>query len=114
MNSDDLIAEIVMKWEEAFDHGTDLAADELCVDHPELVEVVARRIVALKEMSWVKDAGAGYAFGEVTSSTVRRAGVDFQAGGHWDLVCWRCFQTSGRNGVTSAGCVASWSRTSRK
>jgi eukaryotic-like serine/threonine-protein kinase len=61
MNSDDLIAEIVMKWEEAFDHGTDLAADELCVDHPELVEAVARRITALKEMSWVKDAGAGSA-----------------------------------------------------
>lgn len=61
MNANDLIAEIVMKWEGAFDHGTDIAAEELCALHPELVEVVAQRIAALKEMSWVKDAGAGSA-----------------------------------------------------
>ena len=59
MNPDDRIAEIVMRWEEAFDHGQDLAVADLCADHPELVEGVARRIAALKGLAWIKDIGAG-------------------------------------------------------
>ncbi len=59
MTRDDQIAEIVMRWEEAFDHGTDLAAADLCADHPELADDVTARIAALKGMGWVKDAGTG-------------------------------------------------------
>ena len=59
MTRDDQIAEIVMRWEEAFDHGTDLAVADLCADHPELAEDVSSRIAALKQLAWVKDAGEG-------------------------------------------------------
>jgi serine/threonine protein kinase len=59
MTRDDLIADIVMRWEEAFDHGTDLAVADLCADHPELADDVSSRIAALKGMGWVKDAGTG-------------------------------------------------------
>lgn len=59
MTRDDQIAEIVMRWEETFDHGTDVAVADLCADHPELVETVSRRIAALKQLAWVKDAGEG-------------------------------------------------------
>jgi hypothetical protein len=61
MTRDDQIAEIVMRWEETFDHGTDVAVADLCADHPELVETVSRRIAALKQLAWVKDAGEGSA-----------------------------------------------------
>lgn len=59
MTRDDLIADIVMRWEEAFDHGSDLAVADLCADHPELADDVSSRIAALKGMGWVKDAGTG-------------------------------------------------------
>jgi hypothetical protein len=59
MTRDDQIAEIVMRWEEAFDHGEDLAVAGLCVDHPELAAAVSQRIAALKQLAWVKDAGEG-------------------------------------------------------
>ena len=59
MTRDDQIAEIVMRWEEAFDHGTDLNVADLCADHPELAEAVSQRITALKQLSWVKDASDG-------------------------------------------------------
>ena len=59
MTRDDQIAEIVMRWEEAFDHGTDLAVADLCADHPELAEDVSSRIAALKQLGWVKDASDG-------------------------------------------------------
>jgi hypothetical protein len=59
MTRDDRIAEIVMRWEEAFDHGTDVAVADLCADHPELAEDVSSRIAALKQLAWVKDAGEG-------------------------------------------------------
>lgn len=57
MNTDDLIAEIVMKWEEAFDHGTDVPIAELCANHQQLVEAVSSRIAALKQLAWLKDVG---------------------------------------------------------
>jgi hypothetical protein len=59
MTRDDQIAEIVMRWEEAFDHGGDLSVADLCADHPELADVVSQRVAALKQLAWVKDAGAG-------------------------------------------------------
>jgi hypothetical protein len=59
MTRDDQIAEIVMRWEEAFDHGRDIPVADLCADHPVLADDVTRRIAALKGMGWVKDAGTG-------------------------------------------------------
>lgn len=59
MTRDDRIAEIVMRWEDAFDHGTDLAVADLCADHPELAEDVSSRIAALRQLGWVKVASDG-------------------------------------------------------
>lgn len=52
---EDRIAELLLRWEEAFDHGQDLTAEELCVGSPELLEPVKERIAALKKMAWVKE-----------------------------------------------------------
>lgn len=52
---EDRIAELLMRWEEAFDHGQDLPAEELCADCPQLHEPLKQRIAALKQLAWVKD-----------------------------------------------------------
>ena len=55
MTDEDRIAELLLRWEEAFDHGQDLTAEELCAGSPELLEPLKQRIAVLKQMVWVKD-----------------------------------------------------------
>lgn len=50
---DDIIADLLLRWEESFEHGDDVAASELCKDHPELVDDVQTKIDDLKKMSWM-------------------------------------------------------------
>jgi len=52
---EDRIAELLLRWEEAFDHGQDLTTEELCAGSPELLEPLKQRIAVLKQMAWVKD-----------------------------------------------------------
>ena len=52
---EDRIADLLIRWEEAFDHGQDLTAEELCAGSPELLEPLKQRIAILKQMAWVKD-----------------------------------------------------------
>lgn len=52
---EDRTAELLLRWEEAFDHGDDLPAEELCAGSPELLEPLKQRIAALKQLAWVKD-----------------------------------------------------------
>jgi serine/threonine protein kinase len=54
MTQDDQIAELLIRWEEAWEHGEDLPVDALCADCPEKKDVLAKRIEALKAMAWVK------------------------------------------------------------
>jgi serine/threonine protein kinase len=58
MTNEDRIAELLLRWEEAFDHGQDLTAEELCVGTPELLEPLKQRIAALKQIAWVKEDAA--------------------------------------------------------
>jgi eukaryotic-like serine/threonine-protein kinase len=54
MTQDDQIAELLIRWEEAWEHGEDFPLDTLCADCPEKKAILAKKIEALKEMAWVK------------------------------------------------------------
>lgn len=45
------IDDLLDQWEEAFERGQDLSAEQLCADDPELLEVVRSQIAALKSMN---------------------------------------------------------------
>ena len=55
MNRDkkELLAELLLRWEELYDCGQDTPATELAKDHPELIQQLERRIKALKEIAWL-------------------------------------------------------------
>lgn len=61
MTMNDTIADLLARWEEAWEHGTDIPAAELCADHPDLLEAVERKIDRLKRMAWMvrSDSGDG-------------------------------------------------------
>lgn len=59
MTLDDEIADLLIRWEEAWEHGEDLPVDVLCAGCPQHREAVARRIAALKSVSWVKSSAEG-------------------------------------------------------
>jgi len=50
----DLLADLLVKWEENFDEGKDIPAAELCTDYPHLTTVLQTKIEGLKATSWVK------------------------------------------------------------
>lgn len=52
-NDEDKLADLLLKWEEAWEQGDDLPADQLCADHPNLVEPLRQRIDRLKQMQWM-------------------------------------------------------------
>lgn len=54
MNSPDKLAELLLRWEEAWDHGDDVPAEQLCADRPDLIEPLRRQITMLKKMAWMK------------------------------------------------------------
>jgi serine/threonine protein kinase len=66
MTQDDEIAEILLRWEEAYEHGEDIPPVVLCADRPELEPNVRRRIEALKGMAWVEDGLGGGVSGDGT------------------------------------------------
>jgi serine/threonine protein kinase len=49
----ELLAELLLRWEELYDRGQDTPASELAKDHPELISRLERRIKALKEIAWL-------------------------------------------------------------
>lgn len=53
MADEDRISELLLRWEEAWEHGRDIPPAELCADAPDLAGPVGERIAALKEMAWV-------------------------------------------------------------
>jgi len=50
----DLIADLLVRWEEAFDQGQDIPAEELCTDCPHLTQTVRSKIEILKTTAWTK------------------------------------------------------------
>ena len=49
----ELLAELLLRWEELLERGQDTPASELAKDHPELIPQLERRIKALKEIAWL-------------------------------------------------------------
>jgi serine/threonine protein kinase len=49
----ELLAELLLRWEELLERGQDTPASELAKDHPELIPELERRIKALKEIAWL-------------------------------------------------------------
>jgi tetratricopeptide (TPR) repeat protein/tRNA A-37 threonylcarbamoyl transferase component Bud32 len=49
----ELLAELLLKWEELYQRGQDTPATELAKDHPDLTDELARRIKVLKTVAWL-------------------------------------------------------------
>jgi len=50
---EEILADLLLRWEELRERGQDTTASELCRDCPQLAEELARRIDALKVTSWM-------------------------------------------------------------
>lgn len=50
----DLLAQLLLRWEELYERGQDTPAEELAREHPDLIAELARRIRALKTVSWIQ------------------------------------------------------------
>ncbi|WP_298864374.1 protein kinase [uncultured Gimesia sp.] len=50
----DLIADLLVRWEEAFEQGEDIPAAELCTECPQLTQTVRSKIESLKTTAWTK------------------------------------------------------------
>lgn len=54
----ELLAVLLLRWEEAWDLGEEIPAADLCVDCPEIQKELEQKIRVLKRMAWMKkDAG---------------------------------------------------------
>lgn len=57
---EEILADLLLRWEELRERGQDTPAAELCQEHPHLIEELARRIKAMKAVSWMdKPLGPG-------------------------------------------------------
>lgn len=54
---EELLADLLLRWEELYERGQDVPAAELCVDCPWLAEELARHIHALKVTAWLDKSG---------------------------------------------------------
>lgn len=54
-NDEEILAELLIRWEELFEEGVDLSAIELAVDSPHLIGELERRIEGLKATSWLNE-----------------------------------------------------------
>jgi len=51
------LADLLLRWEEAWEHGEDIPASLLCEDHPELLKDLQVKIDDLKKMAWMTKNG---------------------------------------------------------
>lgn len=49
----ELLAELLLRWEELYERGQDSPASEIAKDHPELINELDRRISVLKSSTWL-------------------------------------------------------------
>ncbi len=53
MTDEELLADLMIQWEESLEQGRDVSAADLCKDCPHLVGELSRRIEALRGTSWM-------------------------------------------------------------
>jgi hypothetical protein len=54
MADDECLADLLLAWEDHFEHGEDIPVETLCRDRPDLAPALAARILALKKSAWMK------------------------------------------------------------
>ena len=52
-DTQNLIADLLLKWEDSFESGNEISAEELCSDNPDLQNELQKKIKALKKMAWM-------------------------------------------------------------
>ena len=52
-HDEDILAELLLQWEELQEQGKTVAANDLCKDHPHLAEELTKRIKALTTVAWL-------------------------------------------------------------
>lgn len=61
MSLEERLSDMLLEWEEAAEQGTVKTAEELCLDYPDLIPQLARRISALERVSWLNRTCSGEA-----------------------------------------------------
>jgi hypothetical protein len=56
MTNDERLADLLLAWEDDFEQGQDVPAEDLCRDCIELTAALAARISALRKVAWVKQS----------------------------------------------------------
>lgn len=52
-HDEEILAELLLQWEELEEQGQDVSANDLCKEHPHLAEELANRIKALRATAWL-------------------------------------------------------------
>lgn len=50
---DEIIADLLIRWEDSFEHGYEISVDDLCSEHHDLTDEVRAKINDLKKMAWM-------------------------------------------------------------
>ncbi|NBP25093.1 MAG: hypothetical protein EBU81_11200, partial [Proteobacteria bacterium] len=53
-NDEELLLDLLMRWDELRERAQEIAVEELCRQHPHLLKELARRIKALEATSWLE------------------------------------------------------------
>lgn len=53
VSNEEKINDLLLQWEEAHERGEDLDAQTLCAEHTEFIEIIQKRIAALRRMDWM-------------------------------------------------------------
>lgn len=53
---EDKLASLLLQWEEAWDLGDEISAEDLCTESPELTALLEQQISVLKKMAWMKSS----------------------------------------------------------
>lgn len=58
LKRDEIITDLLLRWEDGVENGDEVAVDVLCAEHPELLDDLASKINDLKKMSWMSFDGS--------------------------------------------------------
>jgi hypothetical protein len=98
-HDEELLAELLLQWEELYERGQDSSPQELCRDCPHLIEELRKRIAAMKATNWLNDpdcpadspaASTSQSAGKVLSGRYRLDDL-IATGGFAEV--WRAFDT---------------------
>jgi eukaryotic-like serine/threonine-protein kinase len=74
-DDEDLLADLLVQWEDTWDAGQEKSAEELCANTPHLVEPLKKRMAVLKELAWLKKDPARPLTGDLSAESKPLTGV---------------------------------------